>query len=128
MTSVNIYRVRFIQSQRYAINISAPSAELAEFFAEEIPEQALAAPFEAIGDPYSADWQSKDLAQRIRPTWRRCRRCPRPAPARRSALDHRGRSGQRSCRARRKPACRDRRGRSEGQCPTMSLWLVAGAR
>ena len=28
MTSFNIYRVRFIQSQRYAINISAPSAEL----------------------------------------------------------------------------------------------------
>ena len=36
MTAFNIYRVRFVQSQRYAINISAPSAELAEFFAEEI--------------------------------------------------------------------------------------------
>jgi hypothetical protein len=40
MTSFNIYRVRFIQSQRYAINISAPSAELAEFFAEEIRKRA----------------------------------------------------------------------------------------
>ena len=28
MTAFNIYRARFIQSQRYAINISAPSAEL----------------------------------------------------------------------------------------------------
>jgi hypothetical protein len=36
MDSPSIYRVRFIQSQRYAVNISAPNAELAEFFAEEI--------------------------------------------------------------------------------------------
>jgi hypothetical protein len=48
MTSVNIYRVRFTQSQRCAINISAPSPELAEFFAEEIRKQAGARPFEAL--------------------------------------------------------------------------------
>ena len=45
MTSFNIYRVRFIQSQRYAINVSAPSAELAEFFAEEIRKRAGTGPF-----------------------------------------------------------------------------------
>ena len=61
MTSVNIYRVRFIQSQRYAINISAPSPELAEFFAEEILKKAGAAPFEAIGEPFSGDWQSEEI-------------------------------------------------------------------
>ncbi len=61
VTSFNIYRVRFIQSQRYAINISAPSAELAEFFAEEIRKRAGAAPFEAIGDPFSGDWQSEEI-------------------------------------------------------------------
>src|SRR5690606_14296262 len=61
MTSVSIYRVRFIQSQRYAINISAPSAELAEFFAEEIRKKAGAAPFEAIGEPFSGDWQSEEI-------------------------------------------------------------------
>jgi hypothetical protein len=61
MTSVNIYRVRFTQNQRYAINISAPSAELAEFFAEEIRKRAGTAPFEAIGDPFSADWQSEEI-------------------------------------------------------------------
>jgi hypothetical protein len=61
MNSSTIYRVRFIQSQRYAINISAPSAELAEFFAEEIRKRAGAAPFEAIGDPFSADWQSEEI-------------------------------------------------------------------
>ena len=61
MTSFNIYRVRFVQSQRYAINISAPSAELAEFFAEEIRKRAGAAPFEAIGDPFSGDWQSEEI-------------------------------------------------------------------
>jgi hypothetical protein len=61
MTSFNIYRVRFIQSQRYATNISAPSADLAEFFAEEIRKRAGAAPFEAIGDPFSADWQSEEI-------------------------------------------------------------------
>jgi hypothetical protein len=61
MTSFNIYRVRFIQSQRYAINISAQSAELAEFFAEEIRKRAGTAPFEAIGDPFSADWQSEEI-------------------------------------------------------------------
>ena len=61
MIAFNIYRVRFIQSQRYAINISAPSAELAEFFAEEIRKRAGAPPFEAIGDPFSDDWQSEEI-------------------------------------------------------------------
>ena len=61
MTSFNIYRVRFTQSQRYAINISAPNAELAEFFAEEIRKRAGTTPFEAIGDPFSADWQSEEI-------------------------------------------------------------------
>jgi hypothetical protein len=61
MTSFNIYRVRFIQSQRYAININAPSAELAEFFAEEIRKRARAAPFDAIGEPFSGDWQSEEI-------------------------------------------------------------------
>src|SRR4029078_11688757 len=56
-----IYRVRFIQSQRYAINISAPSAELAEFFAEEVRKRAGAAPLEEIGAPLSADWQSEEI-------------------------------------------------------------------
>ena len=53
--------MRFIQSQRYAINISAPSAELAEFFAEEIRKKAGATPFEAIGEPSSDDWQSEEI-------------------------------------------------------------------
>jgi hypothetical protein len=61
MNSSSIYRVRFIQSQRYAINISAPSADLAEFFAEEIRKRAGAGPFEAIGDPFSGDWQSEQI-------------------------------------------------------------------
>jgi hypothetical protein len=61
MNSSSIYRVRFIQSQRYAINISAPSADLAEFFAEEIRKRVGAAPFEAIGDPFSGDWQSEEI-------------------------------------------------------------------
>jgi hypothetical protein len=61
VTTFNIYRVRFIQSQRCAINISAPSAELAEFFAEEIRKRAGTAPFEAIGDPFSDDWQSEEI-------------------------------------------------------------------
>jgi hypothetical protein len=61
MHSPNVYRVRFIQSQRYALNISAPSAELAEFFAEEIRKRAGAAPFEAIGEPFSADWHSEEI-------------------------------------------------------------------
>ena len=61
MTAFIIYRVRFTQSQRYAINVSAPSAELAEFFAEEIRKRAGAAPFEAIGDPFSGDWQSEEI-------------------------------------------------------------------
>jgi hypothetical protein len=61
--SCHIYRVRSIQSQRYAINISAPSAELAEFFAEEIRKRAGAAPFEAIGDPFSGDWHSEEVCQ-----------------------------------------------------------------
>jgi hypothetical protein len=61
MTAFNIYRVRFIQSQRYAINVSAPSAELAEFFAEEIRKRAGTAPFEAIGEPFSGDWHSEEI-------------------------------------------------------------------
>jgi hypothetical protein len=61
MTSVNIFRVRFTQNQRYAINISAPSAELAEFFAEEIRKRAGTASFEAIGEPFSGDWQSEEI-------------------------------------------------------------------
>ena len=61
MTSFNIYRVRFVQSQRYAINISAPSAELAELFAEEVRKRAGAAPFDAIGEPFSGDWQSEEI-------------------------------------------------------------------
>ena len=61
MNSSSIYRVRFIQSQRYAINISAPSGDLAEFFAEEIRKRAGAGPFEAIGDPFSGDWQSEEI-------------------------------------------------------------------
>ena len=61
MSTFSIYRVRFIQSQRYAINISAPSAELAEFFAEEIRKKAGGAPFEAIGEPFSGDWQSEEI-------------------------------------------------------------------
>ncbi|HEY1244677.1 MAG TPA: hypothetical protein VGF29_07575 [Hyphomicrobiaceae bacterium] len=56
-----IYRVRFVQSQRYAINISAPSDELAELFAEEIRKRAGAAPFEAIGEPFSDDWHSEQI-------------------------------------------------------------------
>jgi hypothetical protein len=67
MTSFNIYRVRFIQSQRYAINISAPSAELAEFFAEEIRKRAGTAPFEGIGEPFSGDWQSEEICSASTP-------------------------------------------------------------
>jgi hypothetical protein len=59
MTSPNVYRVRFTQNQRYAINISAPSPELAEFFAEEIRKRTGTASFEVIGDSFSADWQSE---------------------------------------------------------------------
>ena len=61
MNTPSIYRVRFTQNQRYAINISAPSAELAEFFAEEIRKRAGVASFEAIGDPFSDDWQSEEI-------------------------------------------------------------------
>jgi hypothetical protein len=61
VTTFNIYRVRFIQSQRYAINISAPSAELAEFFAEEVRKRAGTTPFEAIGEPFGDDWQSEEI-------------------------------------------------------------------
>jgi hypothetical protein len=53
--------VRFVQSQRYAINVNAPSAELAEFFAEEIRKRAGAAPFEAIGELFSDGWQSEEI-------------------------------------------------------------------
>src|SRR5688572_4532978 len=60
MHSPNVYRVRFIESRRYATNISAPTAELAEFFAEEIRKRAGTTPFEAIGEPFSADWQSEE--------------------------------------------------------------------
>jgi hypothetical protein len=61
MNTPNIYRVRFTQNQRYAINVSAPNPQLAEFFAEEIRKKAGAAPFEAIGDPFSDDWQSEEI-------------------------------------------------------------------
>ncbi|HEX5959248.1 MAG TPA: hypothetical protein VFY92_11430 [Hyphomicrobiaceae bacterium] len=61
MSSPSIYRVRFIQSQRYAINISAPSPELAEFFAEEIRKRAGTVAFEVIGEPFSGDWQSEEI-------------------------------------------------------------------
>jgi hypothetical protein len=61
MNSPSIYRVRFLQSQRYAINISAPSPELAEFFAEEIRKRAGTVPFDAIGEPFSGDWQSEEI-------------------------------------------------------------------
>ncbi|HEY1243794.1 MAG TPA: hypothetical protein VGF29_03090 [Hyphomicrobiaceae bacterium] len=61
MTTFNIYRVRFIQSQRYAINISATSGELAEFFAEEVRKRTGTTPFEAIGEPFSGDWQSEEI-------------------------------------------------------------------
>ena len=97
MTSFNIYRVRFIQSQRYAINISAPSAELAEFFAEEIRKRAGAAPFEAIGEPFSGDWQSEEICSANTPDLLAAvAECARSAQARRPPLDHRGKSGQRS--------------------------------
>jgi hypothetical protein len=86
MTSFNIYRVRFVQSQRYAINVSAPSAELAEFFAEEIRKRAGTAPFETIGDAFSGDWQSEEI-------------CPANTPdllaAAQSALDQLRRGGPR---------------------------------
>jgi hypothetical protein len=68
MNSPSIYRVRFLQSQRYAINISAPSAELAELFAEEIRKRAGAAPFDAIGEPFSGDWQSEEICSANTPT------------------------------------------------------------
>jgi len=61
MTTPSVYRVRFIQCQRYAINISAPSPELAEFFAEEIRKRAGTASFEVIGEPFSGDWQSEEV-------------------------------------------------------------------
>jgi len=61
MHSPNVYRVRFIESRRYAINISAPSSELAEFFAEEIRKRVGADAFEAIGDPFSGDWHSEQI-------------------------------------------------------------------
>jgi hypothetical protein len=61
MSSPNIYRVRFTQNQRYALNISAPSPQLAEFFAEEIRKRAGTASFEVIGDPFSDDWQSEEI-------------------------------------------------------------------
>jgi hypothetical protein len=61
MSSPNIYRVRFTQNQRYALNISAPSPQIAEFFAEEIRKRAGTASFEAIGDPFSDDWQSEEI-------------------------------------------------------------------
>jgi hypothetical protein len=61
MSSPNVYRVRFTQNQRYALNISAPSAQLAEFFTEEIRKREGTGSFEAIGDPFSDDWQSEEI-------------------------------------------------------------------
>ncbi|MFZ1104530.1 MAG: hypothetical protein WAN86_17055 [Hyphomicrobiaceae bacterium] len=53
--------MRFTQNQRYALNISAPSAQLAEFFAEEIRKREGTGSFEGIGDPFSDDWQSEEI-------------------------------------------------------------------
>jgi hypothetical protein len=61
MTSPNIYRVRFTQSQRYAINISAPSAELAEFFAEEIRKKAAPRPSRPSASPSAATGNSEEI-------------------------------------------------------------------
>jgi hypothetical protein len=61
MNGPNVYRVRFTQNQRYALNISAPSPQLAEFFAEEIRKREGTASFETIGDPFSDDWQSEEI-------------------------------------------------------------------
>ena len=110
MNSFNIHRVRFIQSQRYAINISAPSAELAEFFAEEIRKRAGAAPFEAIGEPFSGDWQSEEIC---------LANTPDLLAAVANALEQlrrggprwtiRGKSGQRARPPRHRAMCHDRR-------------------
>ena len=67
MTSPNVYRVRFTQNQRYALNISAPSPQLAELFAEEIRKRAGTASFEIIGDPFSDDWQSEEICSSNQP-------------------------------------------------------------
>jgi hypothetical protein len=61
MNGPNIYRVRFTQNQRYALNISAPSPQIAEFFADEIRKRVGTTSFEAIGDPFSDDWQSEEI-------------------------------------------------------------------
>jgi hypothetical protein len=61
MNTPNIYRVRFTQNQRFAINVTAASPELAEFFAEEIRKRVGTASFETIGDPFSDDWQSEEI-------------------------------------------------------------------
>jgi hypothetical protein len=86
MTAFNIYRVRFVQGQRYAINVSAPSAELAEFFAEEIRKKVGTAPFEAIGEPFSDDWQSEEICSASTPDL---------LAAVQTALDQLGRGGPR---------------------------------
>jgi hypothetical protein len=76
MSNVNIYRVRFTQSQRYAVNISAPSAELAEFFAEEIRKKgrcwALRGYRRAIQQRLA--FRGNLLVEYARPP-RRCREC-----------------------------------------------------
>jgi hypothetical protein len=61
MNGPNIYRVCFTQNQRFALNVSAPNPQFAEFFAEEIRKRAGTASFEAIGDPFSDDWQSEKI-------------------------------------------------------------------
>ena len=43
------------------IDFDAPLPKLAEFFAEEIRKRAGTAPFEAIGEPFSGDWQSEEI-------------------------------------------------------------------
>jgi hypothetical protein len=67
MNAPGIYRVRFTLNQRYAINISAPSPQLAEFFAEEVRKRTGTASFEAIGDPFSDDWRSEEICSANQP-------------------------------------------------------------
>ena len=126
MNSVNIYRVRLIQSQRYAINISAPSAELAEFFAEEIRKRAGTAPLEAIGEPFSGDWQSEEICSANTPT------SSPPSPMRLSSSGAAAPAGPSRKvwptllpAPRRKPACHDRRVASGRWRPVANHELVA---
>ena len=96
MTSFNIYRVRFIQSQRHAINISAPNAELAEFFAEEIRRGPALPPSRLSAIRSAPTGTPRRSARRYPRPPRRCRQCARPAQARRPPLDHRRMPRQRA--------------------------------